>query len=303
MATVIRERVVERVIERYVVEDGVVADDSMLGSVGDTSPYVPALPAPRLTSPVLVQEYLASLALKAPSTTRHYRQCLEAYLAYLLRLDVHILDANDSHVASFLAATYTVASRRQGWKGISTFYGWAIRRHLVAYSPLAGVRAPKEPAPHRLAPSREHVLGAIAKAHGERKLLLSLAYATGARIAELAMMDFSDVDIVGKRIRVPANKGAEAHWANLPVTVLAMLPENGRGKIFGGKSIRTLRRYIVDSLGLSPHYLRHAMCTHALEAGAPRAAVIRQAGHADGRMLDRVYTLALRDSAPMVDLL
>ena len=118
-----------------------------------------------------------------------------------------------------------------------------------------------------------------------------VAYATGARVSELSNLKCSDVSDHTDRIviRFDGKGGVERSVAldGLEADrVRNLLAWSGpEDPLFGGISIRTMQRQVSKAgkleglTRISPHWLRHAHITHALDRSAPMALVQQTVGH------------------------
>jgi integrase/recombinase XerC len=128
------------------------------------------------------------------------------------------------------------------------------------------------------------------------RAVLELLYGCGLRVAELAALEWEDVQLEERWIRVrgkwdkermvPMGRIARDALLELP------LPPSGErgGPLFpgeeGGKlSVRTVHRIvtraarIVGLAGVTPHVLRHSFATHMLEGGASLRVLQELLGH------------------------
>jgi site-specific recombinase XerD len=131
------------------------------------------------------------------------------------------------------------------------------------------------------------------------RALLRLAYAGGLRVSELVALRWRDlqardggegqVTVYGKGGKTRAVLLPAAVWRDLQALRAAVADD---GPVFGSRkggalTARQAQR-LVDAAarraglraGVSPHWLRHAHATHALERGAPIHIVQATLGHA-----------------------
>jgi integrase/recombinase XerC len=146
--------------------------------------------------------------------------------------------------------------------------------------------------------------------------MLELFYSTGVRLAELAGLDLTDLDLVSEQVRVrgkgrkerivPVGRQAEkAARRYLPLRegVLARRKDGGigeravflsqRGTRLTPRAVQyVVRRFLATVDGdssLRVHSLRHSFATHLLDAGADLRAVQELLGHAS-LSTTQVYT-------------
>jgi integrase/recombinase XerC len=254
-------------------------------------------------------------------TLRAYRGDVERFLAFLAGeflgrpLDEVRPAAVDAlAVRSFLAALTRqgVGRRSQGraLSAVRSLMRFACREGVLDHNPAATVRTPKQPRrlPRHLRPGEVETL--LAAPAGDQPLarrdraLLETLYATGLRVAELVSLDWRDLDLDGRVLRVLGKGGKErmvpfgraaaaalvswrASWDELRRDDFALdgpVFLNHRGGRLTDRSVRRLLDRYVDAAalaaGVHPHTLRHTFATHLLEAGADLRAIQELLGHA-----------------------
>lgn len=171
-----------------------------------------------------------------------------------------------------------------------------------------GLRGPRQPASLPRALAFEDVLRLLEDGpKGDKKeirnrLLLEILYGSGLRVNEVSSLDWDDVDIAERWLRV-RGKGDKERMVpfGMPAVAFfeswrnqAMLMGRGVGDgspLFFGlgserMTDRTIHRAVVamaKKAGLynvSPHSLRHSFATHMLERGAPLRVIGELLGHA-----------------------
>jgi len=129
---------------------------------------------------------------------------------------------------------------------------------------------------------------------GRDQLLLKLLYTGGLRISEAVGLRFIDLGV--GRVTV-VGKGAKARTIVVPEAILEGLRglrrsgdgptsrvfKSYRGKPLGVRYAREIVYQAADRAGikLSPHWLRHAHATHALDHGCPIHLLQKSLGHAN----------------------
>jgi integrase/recombinase XerD len=255
-------------------------------------------------------------------TRTAYARDLADWLAFCDRHGVEPLTAHRVHVDAYARelaeiqrrARSTVARRLSALAG---FYGYALDERLIDRSPLAGVRRPKVADDSQttgldrdelravLAVARERATAGAGQSARDLALLTLLAH-NGLRIGEALAADAEDLGTErGHRtLRITRKGGRRATVVLAPVTVRAIdnyLDGRDTGPLFvtaGGRRLdepaafRMVRR-LAKAAGLeyadrlSPHSLRHAFVTLALDAGVSLREVQDAAGHADPRTTRR----------------
>jgi integrase/recombinase XerC len=271
----------------------------------------------------LLQRYLSHLRDErnlSPHTLRAYRRDLERFLAFLAAdyfgrelaaIAPREVDglAVRSYLAGLARAEVGARSRARALSALRGLFRYAVREGDRPDDPTAGVPTPKQPhhLPRHLRPGEIEQL--IEAADGDEPLarrdraLLELLYASGLRVGELVGLDWGDIDLEGRVLRVlgkggrermvPFGRPAESaldRWlecwgevrrgnedAREPVFL------NHRGGRLSDRSVRRiLDRYVrraALAAGVHPHTLRHTFATHLLEGGADLRAIQELLGH------------------------
>jgi integrase/recombinase XerC len=275
----------------------------------------------------LIRRYLEHLAEErnlSPHTLRAYGGDLERFLDFLAteflnkrREDVRPAEVDALAVRSFLAhlTRQEVGRRSQGraLSAVRSLLRFACREGALADNPAAGVRTPKHPRtlPRHLRPGEIEALleapGSEGPLQVRDRALLEVLYAAGLRVAELVGLDWQDVDLAGRVLRVLGKGGKErmvpfgrpaaaalrawlGEWEKLrggDRATAAMESEpvflNHRGGRLTDRSVRRLvDRYVERAAlaaGVHPHTLRHTFATHLLEGGADLRAIQELLGH------------------------
>lgn len=273
----------------------------------------------------LVERYLEHLAEErnlSPHTVRAYGGDLDRFLGFLAReflgkerKEVRPPEVDALAVRSFLAhlARQGVGRRSQAraLSAVRGLFRFACREGVLDTNPAAAVRTPKQPRPlpRHLRPGEVEAL--VEAASGPEPLalrdraLLELLYATGLRVGELVSLDWTDVDLSGRVLRVLGKGGKERMVPfGRPATEAlrawgAACEEvrrhggsqseedpiflNYRGGRLSARSVRRILDRYVDAAavaaGVHPHTLRHTFATHLLERGADLRAIQELLGH------------------------
>lgn len=262
-----------------------------------------------------IGRYLAHLRTErrlSPHTESAYQRDLDALVAYCDGEKIAALKQLDNfHVRTFAAREHrdglnprSVQRRLSALRG---FFNYLIREKVLESNPAADIRAPK--AAKRLPKTLDvdQVATLLERkptdALSRRDLaMLELLYSSGLRLAELAGLDVTDLDLADRTVRV-LGKGSKTRV--LPVggkAVTALrawlgerksIVKDGAGALFVGQNGRRLgARAIQRRIGrwaagsnlnvpVHPHLLRHSFATHLLESSRDLRGVQELLGHAD----------------------
>ncbi len=263
----------------------------------------------------------------SPETVRAYERDLLRFLdscpatsSTALPRTVRPGDADALAVRSFLAAlTRDKLGRRSQARTLSavrSLFRYACREGILEANPARAVRTPKFPTtlPRHLRPGEvENLLEAPSLAEGDEPLarrdraILELLYAAGLRVSELVGLDWRDVDLSARVLRVMGKGRKErmvpfgrpaAEALRRWLEVWEGVRKHGSAKEkddeepvflnrFGARltdrSVRNILDRWVDAAsvarGVHPHTLRHTFATHLLENGADLRAIQELLGH------------------------
>lgn len=263
----------------------------------------------------LVDAFLAHLSTvrnMSPATVRAYATDLAQFVAWCERRGISTSGATRrdlrAYLAELAAARYakTTVARKQS--SLRLFYAFLVEAGLTERDPAAAM--PSVQIPERLPPAvpaglvaRLLELPDVTTPRGLRdRAILELAYATGARVAEISGLDVGDVDLASGQVRL-FGKGSKERIVplhRLAVQILRAYLRDSRPKLLRGRqedalfvgqrghrySTNSIRRMLASYLqslavetGLTPHDIRHAFATHLLESGADLRTVQELLGH------------------------
>lgn len=247
----------------------------------------------------------------SPHTLRAYAGDLRGLDAFLEAQGLGLRDADRHQLRAWMVrdrprsreggepAPATLARRTSA---LRSFYRWMLEEGRVERDPTARLGRPKVPprAPRFLDVDEAATVVENPTQSGRLALrnqaLLELLYGAGLRVGEAVGLDWGDLDLHQRLVRVrgkgdkervvpfgPPAAEALDRWA-------ATLPER-RGAVFrnarGGRlSSRSAWRIVRDAgaangvPGVHPHALRHSCATHLLGAGADLRGIQEQLGHA-----------------------
>lgn len=271
----------------------------------------------------LIASFLNHIELErglSPHTVRAYRGDLEKFLDFLSSdffsrpaAELRPEDVDALAVRSFLAflTRSGLSKKSQGrtLAAVRSLFRFACREGSLASNPAEGVRTPKQgkTLPRHLRPGEIEAL--LESAEGSDPLvlrdraILELLYAAGLRVSELVGLDWQEVDLDSRTVRVVGKGGKErmvpfgkpaadalrawfAAWDSVrrpAQEVEEPVFLNHRGGRLSDRSVRRILDRYVDGVafasGIHPHTLRHTFATHLLEGGADLRAIQELLGH------------------------
>jgi integrase/recombinase XerC len=276
----------------------------------------------------LIHRYLEHLQEErnaSPETVRAYEGDLLRFLGFLAQDFLGVApetirprDVDALAVRSFLAAMtregLAKSSQGRALSAVRSLFRFACREGTLTANPAQGVRTPKVPKtlPRHLRPGEVENLLEAPAVQGDEPLaqrdraILELLYAAGLRVSELVGLDWRDIDLSARVLRVmgkgrkermvpfgrPAGDALRA-WLQAWEGVRARggPSDEDEDPVFlnraGGRlTDRSVRRVIdrwVESAavarGVHPHTLRHTFATHLLENGADLRTIQELLGH------------------------
>jgi integrase/recombinase XerC len=265
-------------------------------------------------------EHLADERGLSPHTLRAYGSDLAAFGEFLVRYydrpaakiapaDVD-LTALRAFVASLSQRGLGKRSQGRAVAALRALFRWAARTGELESDPAARLRTPKATLrlPEHLRPGEIEELLAAPAGDGfaavRDRAVLELLYATGLRVSELVSLDWLEVDLGERTLRVVGKGGKERQvpfgrpaqeamrrWREIAAMRFGAEPPAGdavflnrRGGRLTDRSVRRLldRAMAATALarGVHPHALRHSFATHLLERGADLRAIQELLGHA-----------------------
>lgn len=185
------------------------------------------------------------------------------------------------------------ATRARRIATVKSLFKFGTRTGYLRYDPAAVILSPriKDQLAERIL-SREDV-SRLLGVDDPGTHLIRFLYATGARVAELCSLTWRDcvarddsgqVTLLGKGDKTRVVFLSPKTWTAL--NALRLSSDRPDNKVFEMKPHRARRavRRCARKAGLaqkvSPHWLRHAHASHAIEAGAPLSLVQATLGHA-----------------------
>jgi len=241
---------------------------------------------------------------RSPHSTRAYTANIRRFLAHVEKpLTAVTLADLQGYADTLAAADLAPASQARMLAAVKSLLSFAHTTGYLPFNPGRGLRLPGVRG--RLAeriPSEEDVLSVLAHEPNRRNhALIRLLYAAGLRLSEACALRWRDVQPRGNAGQVTVwGKGekeravllTEGTWREL----VALRPPDAPpdAPVFRSRQGHPLsptqawrvvkaaatRAGLESAPAFSPHWLRHAHASHALDRGAPISLVREGLGHA-----------------------
>lgn len=259
----------------------------------------------------------------SPHTVKAYEKDLDQFVKFCTKVvgDFSVNNVNlkllRSWVVDLMEQDYSPRSVSRMLTAVKSFYNYLLREQIVKTNPAVNVPLPKirKKLPHFVEESSlAHLLDKNLFDKGFRgrrdKLIISLFYGTGMRLAELINLKDQDFNTAEFQIKVLGKRNKERiipypreinhlldeylllrdEKIDIKHNVL-FVTEKGN-KIYEKLVYRVVKSNLAKVTSLekkSPHVLRHSYATHLLNNGADLNAVKELLGHAN-LAATQVYT-------------
>ena len=229
------------------------------------------------------------------NTARAYEEDLRAFARYAKEIDANMTwsKVTKGFIESYVYAMHdadlenTTISRRIS--SLRTYYRWAISTGLTKKNPAQYISSPKKAKtlPHTIDTQAIKDALYMSNANSETKALIAIAYETGMRLQEMLDMNYKDIDMETRSIRVhgKGNKERIVYFGSASATLIEILHDKNGEKLFTCEQ-REARATVYKALKpytnaeqLSPHAIRHTYATEMLNNGASIKAVSQLLGH------------------------
>jgi len=239
--------------------------------------------------------------MASPNTVYSYRKNAEQFFEFIQKPISEIAIEDATHYYGWLRTKYGIASQKQKLDTMSGLFEFARDMDHVRRNPFKLIQRPKykkELTDRILTPDEVDQLieGAVSV---RDKMMIRLFYYSGGRVSEVLNVRWSDlveregggqVTLFGKDGVTRAVLIPSPFWEELNAFrghQREYVFRGGHGTRDGSRSLnRKSAWYIVNQaakrakLGnVSPHWLRHAHATEALEGGAPLHLLKESLGH------------------------
>ncbi|MDR3321979.1 MAG: tyrosine recombinase XerC [Synergistaceae bacterium] len=258
--------------------------------------------------------YIGSTLGRADNTVVNYAVDLAQFADYAESCEVVSLSGLDMGcLRGFLRELsgygFSKSSIARKLSALKSFTKFLVRRGALDRDVSAGLRGPKQRQGIPRAIAYEDMMKLLDRGvRGNKKelrdsLVLELLYGSGLRVSEVTLLDWDDVDLSERWLRV-SGKGSKERLVPFSMTAQEMierwkvqaiergLPTDGDEPVFSAEKTkalrlteRTIHRMVVASAnkvglpGVTPHTLRHSFATHMLENGAPLRVIQELLGH------------------------
>lgn len=265
---------------------------------------------PLVNTHVHLQDYLDSQRLRGRRTAT-----LKAYEEFLRRFIVALGKPAEAATTKDLRMFLMREEDRGNSKAtlahkmtqIRSFYGWLYRERIIQDNPAEVLEAPRlpEPPPKYLTHDEIEALREVAAGNLLHEAMVEVLYSTGARVSEMAGLDWQDVRLSIKQVVIRDGKGGKTRTVPLSTKAARLLLRLREGRhdknpwVFQSQFKRRMSKASIEwhmrKLGqqaglshqLTPHQLRHSMATHLLVAGMPLDQIQLLLGHSDIKTTQR----------------
>jgi integrase/recombinase XerD len=235
-----------------------------------------------------------------PATTQRAYSFEVRGLLAALRKPLQKVTLGDLQVYFSTLESLAPASRARAINAVKSLFGFAQKIGYLHFNPAAAVHGPKIKntlAERILSEAQVHLLLAL-EPYPRNRVLLRLMYAAGLRVSEVCGLKWRDVQereegagqitVYGKGGKTRVVLLSAETWAEL----IALKGEGddplfasrkGNGHLHPSQVKRIIQAAAERAeieVPVSPHWLRHAHASHALDRGAPIHLVQATLGHA-----------------------
>jgi site-specific recombinase XerD len=263
----------------------------------------------------LAEEFLGFLEVErnaSPRTMRIYRDALRDF-----RTQTNAPGWRQCRAQHFRDYLFDLMKRKQArsyirlqFSALRSFYRFLITRNRLTKDPVREIQLPKAEKKLPLVLTQTQIAELLAAPLQAKKpksapvwmpqrdaAIMEVFYSSGLRLAELASLNVSDLDLYTESVRVlgkgrkervcpvgaPALEAVSRYRAAANVHSGALFLNKGRRRISPRSIWLVLKRYLRYTsipIALSPHKLRHSFATHLLDNGADLRSVQALLGHA-----------------------
>jgi integrase/recombinase XerD len=237
---------------------------------------------------------------RSPHTQRAYAKDTRRFLAFVGK-PLGAVTLGDLQAFADSLTDLAPSSQGQALASIKSLFSFGHRVGYLTFDVGKAVRLPakKETLAERILPEAAVVKMLALEPNERNRIMLKLLYASGMRVSELCRLTWRDAQDRNEGGQVVAfGKGGKTRSILLPASVWDELialrgdagdddpvfPSRKGGRMLTGVQVLRIVRAAALRAGIrgdvSPHWLRHAHASHALDRGAPVHLVQQTLGHA-----------------------
>lgn len=225
---------------------------------------------------------------------RYSKATLDARKRVLATLDDPLNVTRDDMTAWWESRQLTEAGEIRAASSLSgesshlrAYYRWAIQKGLIRENPADWLPKARQVSRKATPVPEPDLLAALADAPDTMRRMVALAAMAGLRSAEIAAIQWSDIDCGNGVLWVRQGKGGKDRTVPLSAGLLAELGDPGEGLIVGKpmtpKAVSMAIGRYLRSCGVdyTAHKLRARFCTRFLAATGDLAAAAQVMGHSN----------------------
>lgn len=276
---------------------------------------------------VFFKEFIENLKSYGYSThtIRNYSIDISQFISFVKKRGKNIEDITHSDIRDFigerLAEKNSKTSIARKLSSIRSFFDFLVERKVLQYNPSEVISTPKleKKIPSFLSEKEAINLLGVGKDLIEKRdiCILELLYSSGLRVSELVSLNWENLSLKNRVIRVkgkgkkerivPFGSHAERRlkeWFRLRFEInKGKIDEeplflNMRGERLSARSVeRIVKRYGIELIGkrITPHSLRHSFATHLLMRGADLRTIQELLGHESLETTQRYTHLNIKE--------
>lgn len=264
-------------------------------------------------------DFIESVKRYSPQTVKAYRTDLFQFLEFFdSRNKVTVKDLTEKFIKTYLMKLSesgldkrSIARKLASIRGLMKF---AFQNEIISSNPAAYINNPRSNKKLPEVTTTDSILKIYDLADEAEdnparvKIIFELLYGCALRVSELCDLNFSDLDIRSRTLRVKG-KGSKIRIVPVGQKSIEIIEEylnianhqnnnepliktKGGNRIYPRFVYRIINKYlskVTDIKKKSPHVLRHSAATHMLDRGADLRAVKELLGH-ENLSTTQIYT-------------
>ncbi len=251
-------------------------------------------------------KYIKNIRNYSENTVINYELDLKEYLEYLNKKKLTLIDITYKEVKQYLSylydKNYSNSSLSRKISTLRSFYKYLYNESLIKKNPYLYVSLPKKEKKLPRYVNYEDLdlilsIPDLETKNGIRdRLILEILYGTGIRVSELCNIEFKDVDLREKTIRIVGKGDKERivlygeYCSEILDKYLKVrdikekkLIQSNTGNKINASSVQKILKDILKKASLkkniTPHVFRHTFATHLLNEGCDILTVKELLGH------------------------